>query len=289
MCEMYGDIQVLTTKVDEMYSGPYVLGCLQNVTSTSKLPDVIQEMITELCTAEAAITSLQTQVTNLTTNQTTVIGNFLNTAIQGCQSDSVKKTGSGATFQVTFGGFCPVGSIIMWKGNPAGLFTGGVGNAPGPMCGWNLANGQNGTEDMRGYFPVGVNDGTMGGGSQNAEVDNAVNPGQSYNIGSHGGEIKHQLSNAEVPATPLTGSATSSTPATVYVGDQIGFKTSTSGNNGISYPPGIYGGPTPPHNAVIIPVTAPTVSLTTGSVNGGGGKHENRPPYKAVYFIQRMF
>ena len=288
LCTLYTDVQVLTTKVGAMYDGPYDLACLQNLTSTSKLPDIVQEVIYELCTAEAAIVNLQTQITNLTTGLPTTIGNFMSNAIRSCQTGSVTKTGSGATFQVTFGGFAPVGSVLPWVGNPAGVFTAGVGNSPGPMCGWNLANGANGTVDMRGYFPVGVNDGTMGGGSQNPEVDNAVNPGQTYGLGSHAGAIQVQLSSAQIPSVGVSGTVVGGTGSLPFY--SVSRKHASTGDNTMSYQCDGGGTSTPCPSApnMSVPFTIPNSTLS-GTTGGGGGKHENRPPYMAMYFIQRMF
>lgn len=291
LCELYADVQDLKTKVTAMYDGPYNTGCLTGVSSTSKLPAIMQQLITEFCALVTTVANLQTQINNLTTGLPTTIGNFMNSAIQSCQTDTVKKTGSGSTFKVTFAGGCPIGTILMWTGNVSANFTGGMGNNPGPMCGWALCDGQthNGivTMDMRGYFPVGVNDGTMGGGPQNAEVDNAVNPGQAYSQGAHGGEIKHQLSAAEVPAVSFSGSTAASTGTVDYY--QVSRQHAQTGDNTMSYQtdgPGTstrHGSPPNGH----IPFTIPGQSFS-GTTGGGGGKHENRPPYMAVYFIQRV-
>ncbi len=287
MCELYADVLDLKIKVKAMYDGPYNTGCLSNVTSTSKLPAIMQELITEFCQLVTVVANLQTQINNLTTTLPTTIGNFMAGAIQGCQTDSVKKTGSGSTFKVTFGGFCPVGSVLMYAGPIAGNFTGGVGNNPGPMCGWALCDGQSGRLDMRGYFPVGVNDGSMGSGAQNAEVDNAANPGQNYSPGAHGGEIKHQLTGAEVPAVGFSGSTAASTGTIDYF--QVSRKHAQTGDNTMGYQgdgPGTSTAAGIPNGH--LPFTIPGQSIS-GSTGGGGGKHENRPPYMAVYFIQRIF
>lgn len=287
LCDLYADVEDLKVKVTAMYDGPYATGCLSTVTSASKLPAILQQLITEFCQLVTTVANLQTQINNLTTGLPTTIGNFMSNAIKGCQTDSIKKAGSGATFTVTFGGFCPIGTILMYGGPIAGLFTGGVGNNPGPMCGWALANGDNGTVDMRGYFPVGVNDGSMGTGAQNSEVDNAANPGQGYALAAHAGEIKHQLSAAEVPSVSFSGSTAASSGTVDYY--QVSRKHAQTGDNTMGYQTDGPGTSTPHGSAPNghIPFTIPGQSFS-GSTGGGGGKHENRPPYRALYFVQRI-
>lgn len=287
LCQLYADVEDLKVKVAAIYDGPYDTKCLTGVTSASKFPAIMQELIKEFCLLVTTVANLQTQVNNLTTGLPTTIGNFMNSAIKGCQTDSIKKAGSGSTFTVTFGGFCPIGTVLMYAGPIAGLFTGGVGNNPGPMCGWALCDGQSGRLDMRGYFPVGVNDGSMGTGSQNPEVDNAVNPGQGYAFGSHAGEIKHQLSAAEVPAVSFSGSTAAATGTVDYY--QVSRKHASTGDNTMSYQTDGPGTSTPHGSAPNghIPFTIPGQTVS-GSTGGGGGKHENRPPYMALYFIQRI-
>lgn len=292
LCILYTDITDLQTLVNSLLNGPYNTGCLTNLPANPTLKQIIQELILEFCILQAQVAALQVQVSTLTSGLPTTIGNFLANAIQSCQVGPVTKTGSGASFQVTFGGFTPVGGIIMYGGSIAGLFDStGLGLPNTPACGWALANGQvqNGiqTIDMRGYKPVGVNDGTMGSGSQNAEVNNSLHSGQNYGLNAHGGEINHILSNGEVPPTPLSGSVASGTGSVPFY--TVSRKHAQTGDNTMGYMCDGTGTSTPcPSNPnASISFNIPGGALT-GSVAGGGNGHENRDPYRSLYFIQRV-
>lgn len=276
LCILYTDFTTLNTSIGQLLSGPYNTGCL-TLPNNPTLNAIIQELITEFCVLVSQVNALQTQVNSLSTGLPGSVGTFLGTAIQSCQTDAVTKSGTGASTVVTFAGFAPIGTILMYGGSLTGKFdTTGRGISPGPMCGWALCNSNNGTVDMRGYFPVGVNDGSMGSAAQNNEVSNSVNPGQAYNLASHGGTINVTLSAAQIPSVSITGTSTTSCTTNPPL-----WKASfRPGNNtGVSY------------NYAQQPPVVQSITCTgtlTGSTTGGGGSHENRPPYRALYFIQRI-
>ena len=299
MCEMYADIQDIKATISDMYDGPYNTLCLTGVTSTSKLPEITQAIISDLCETISDLADLTTTVSTMSSTLTTTIGTFLSGAINSCQTDAVKKSGTGATFNVTFSGLCPIGTIMMYGGPISGVFdSNGLGISPGPACGWALCNGRTHagipTVDMRGYFPVGVNDGTMGSASQNSEVDNAINPGQGYSFNAHGGEIKHTLTSTEIPPTSVTIIDNHTHDIT---GVSMCKSTGNISNNAwvLDLATSVSG--TCPTDALSAPyniahtfsgkISTPTGSIT-GTVNGQGRAHENRPPFRAIYFIQRV-
>ncbi|TXH08740.1 MAG: hypothetical protein E6R03_17660 [Hyphomicrobiaceae bacterium] len=296
LCELYSDVEDLKVKVAAMYDGPYVTKCLSNVNSSSKLPAIMNELISEFCALVTTVAALQTQVNNLSTGLPTTIGNFLNTALTSCAGSSgLKKTGSGSTFKATFMGFTPIGGIIMYGGTLTGKFdSSGLGLATTDMCGWALANGANGTIDMRGYFPVGVNDGSMGSGSQNSEVDNAANPGQNYAQNAHGGAIKVALSAAMCAVAPHSHTVTDpghSHVIAVNLDSASGSKFSnfmkfdtTSYTNTLDGDPDVGN----IHAKIRKNTTGIQIGAVTGSGASTGAAHENRPPYRALYFIQRI-
>lgn len=295
MCALYADVQILNTKVDAIYDGPYDTACLKGVSAADKFPAIFQEVIYELCTAETDITNIKTQLTNLTTTLPTTIGNFLLTAIKGCQSGSIVKTGTGASASIVFSGFVPLGGIIMYAGAISGVFDStGLGVSPGPACGFALANGNNSTIDMRGYKPVGVNDGSMGGGGQNSEVNNATNPGQNYAINDHGGAIKVALSSAMCSVPPHTHTVTDPGHSHIlafggdtFSGSKFSNMVKFDGNNLFSTLDG-----TPDVGNIHIKIknnfTGITIGAASGSGTGSGTPHENRDPYRALYFVQRI-
>lgn len=125
----------------------------------------------------------------------------------------------------TTGASLPSGLIAIWKGSTSTIPTGLV-----------LCNGQNGTPDLRDKFVLGA--------------------GNSYSVGSTGGEKTHTLTVDEMPSyahsvrygesSVTAGSGSSSTSAVRY-----------SYNN------------------------------TSGST-GGGSAHNNMPPYYALCYIMKM-
>lgn len=284
LCVLYGDFINIQTIVNNLLNGPYTIGCLQNLSPNATLNQIIQELITEFCALQAAFNTLQTTVGGIVTNLSTNVGNFLSAAISSCQGSScVTKTGTGATIHIAFQGFTPIDGICMLAKYPTGRVDGtGLGLTNTDLCGWALCNGQNGTIDMRGYKPVGVNDGTMGSGSQNNEVNNTMFPGQNYAIGAHGGEIKHQLVTAEVPPSALVGTIPAfSGSATLWKG---GRRHATTGDNTLTFQGTGFGDAGFTFN---LPFSIPAQTIS-GTVGGGNGVHENRDPYRAVYFIQRI-
>ncbi len=131
-----------------------------------------------------------------------------------------------------------VGTVKMFGGTIAGNFDGtGLGIAG--WVGWALANGSNGTLDLRSRFVVGYDP---------TEPDYDT-------IGELGGEETHVLTTAEMPAHTHQYS--------------ISYLYSAKSGSGTSSP------------------TAENTAEQTGST-GGGAAHENRPPYFAIAFVQRI-
>ncbi|MDD4019775.1 MAG: hypothetical protein PHV28_17745 [Kiritimatiellae bacterium] len=126
----------------------------------------------------------------------------------------------------------PAGVIVMWSGAANAI--------PG---GWALCDGGSGRPDLRGRFIVGA--------------------GGSYAVGSTGGEEKHALTLAEMPAH----SHVTSFKTVGYTSSWNGDKEAMSGegkdkNNG-------------------------NITKNTTSA-GGGAAHENRPPYYALCYIIKL-
>jgi microcystin-dependent protein len=137
-------------------------------------------------------------------------------------------------------GAVPVGAILMWSGEPSRVPTG-----------WALCDGNNGTPDLRDRFIVGYN---------------ANNP--DYNqVKKTGGEAKHNLSIAEMPAHDH-GEAGEHKHVVAWgkgIGDNIGFAWARN-----------QGGTSDPMN--------PDGRHKHASV-GGSQPHENRPPYCVLAYI----
>jgi microcystin-dependent protein len=157
----------------------------------------------------------------------------------------------------------PAGGIIMWSGSVASI-----------PSGWFLCDGANGTPDLRNRFVVGA--------------------GSTYNPGDTGGADSVTLSASQIPGHTHSFSATTSTASLTGsagpIAETFGFngtttgvfsKTAQFGNNTPSSVDGSESGRLnidASHNH--------TLSGTTGST-GGGGSHENRPPYYALAYIMK--
>lgn len=158
--------------------------------------------------------------------------------------------------------------------------------------GWALCNGANGTPNMLDRFPVCA--------------------GSSYGNGSAGGEVTHTLSANEMPnhghsAWTDTQGAHAHSGSTSGVGD----------HQHVSGVPYDYNGPWGQNNTgqnlsqkmgtggtPLSPITSPAGnhahSFSTDTqgahahnvgigATGGGGAHENRPPFIGIYFIMKMY
>ena len=137
-------------------------------------------------------------------------------------------------------------------GTPYGTIAMWYGAVDAVPNGWHLCDGAGGTPDLRDRFIVGA--------------------GNSYAKGASGGEASHALIVAEIPGhthaepshthnIPLYGGA-NSTGTVVRVGQ---LET------------GVWG----------TAVTAGSGTGQSGS-SGGGGTHENRPPYYALAYIMKV-
>lgn len=172
----------------------------------------------------------------------------------------------------------PSGGILMWYGNIASI-----------PSGWFLCNGSNGTPDLRDRFVVGA--------------------GSTYAVNATGGSNTVTLTEAQLathshPVTASTGPAGGHThpastgavgththgwnsPAPLRSGPSANYDSGPSisvGGNGIVNPAN-------PHSHAVPSSGAGgdhthPISVSYGNT-GGGGAHENRPPYYALVFIMK--
>lgn len=173
-------------------------------------------------------------------------------------------------------GTTPIGGIIMWSG--------AIANIP---AGWKLCDGSTildgnspinntATPNLKGRFIVGYdsNSGTA------AYVQKVENYGS---VGNTGGETAHTLSLAESPSHSHGGVTSGSGAHTHTYQDDFRNTTSDGGGSGFSTRAwdGNDGGKR-------------TTDTGTGDHNhtiassGGGGSHENRPPYFVLAYIMRI-
>ena len=209
------------------------------------------------------------------TNNTFTSANLVN-------SIATTKTASDSTTAVATTAFVhavlPTGMIVMWNSTAASIPTG-----------WQLCNGSNGTPDLRGQFVVGA--------------------GGSYTPGDTGGASSVTLSaNAmpihthELTGSLTTGSAGSHTHTLTDPGHSHteSFFSASGGGYGLIAATNNYDASkqtsTSTTGITIASALDHTHSLTlsgnTQSAGGASGStqpHENRPPYYALCYIQKMY
>lgn len=138
---------------------------------------------------------------------------------------------------VTAGASLPSGLIAIWKGSTSTI-----------PNGWALCNGQNGTPDLRDKFVLGA--------------------GNSYGVGSTGGESTHRLTVSEMPSHTHD---TSGSSATVSLGLRDGGQNSVTANRSKNI-----------QDEIDV-----NLSLDLG-YSGGSSAHNNMPPYYALCYIMKM-
>ena len=134
-------------------------------------------------------------------------------------------------------------------------------NSTSAPSGWYLCNGSNGTPDLRDRFIVGA--------------------GSSYSQGNTGGASSVTLSESQIPSHDHDGSVSVSDPGHNHrlrggADDADSGSYIAAGDNG-SYLPS---------ERMEDSTTGISVSVSVHS-EGGGGSHENRPPYYALTFIMK--
>ena len=149
----------------------------------------------------------------------------------------------------------PAGVIVMWSGSVATI-----------PSGWNLCDGTNGTPDLTGRFVV------------HADADS----GGTYAPGDTGGADSVTLTEAQMPAHTHSGSTDSAGDHNHTAAIKDAWQNNTVDNNGGGT---MYIGRNNTNTYTTSTAGAHTHTVTVGST-GGGGSHENRPPYYARAFIQ---
>ena len=195
-------------------------------------------------------------------------------------------SGSAAAWTTVIG--VPSGIIAVWSGSE--------GSIP---SGWYLCNGSNGTPDLRNRFIVGAGSGS------------------SYSVGNTGGANSVTLSTSQIPAQSHTTSNHSHNASVSDPGHGHSMSISDPGHQhntsvtGAKLFPG-YGGAHVPYGGgggypgthfnmsnanTGVNMSASNantgLSVSLGNANpstnntGGGGSHENRPPYYALCYIMK--
>lgn len=209
----------------------------------------------------------------------------------GENADNVTRYIISANAESDFGGYVPIGGIIMWNGITI-------------PTNYRLCNGANGTPDLRNRFVVGTGTSyALGATGGNASITLSVANLPSHNHGgtvttSTNGDHNHtgtaESSGAHTHAITDSGHTHNATFASVGApgADNTGgsnfsiqnvTQATASATTGIS----IVSGGAHTHNLSVDTNGAHTHTITVGA-QGGGEAFDNRPPYYALAFIQRV-
>lgn len=172
------------------------------------------------------------------------------------------------SFRGRAGGLTPIGGLILWYGDAAAI-----------PAGWALCDGTNGTPDLRGRIPVGVDPGqaefdTLGktGGAKTVTLSTGQIPGHNHTQDSHGHGV------------------TDPAHRHGFDGD-TGFRYVVTTPAGTDHANTAAGGTQTPisFGAMDTATTGVTVNgaTATNQAAGGGGSHTNLQPYLALHFIMR--
>ena len=267
ICEL--DTRLTAVEADiAALEGPYSVGCLTGVTSSSGTHAILQAAINKICGLEVELDAL---ALNVNTNYVKLAD--LNSLI----SAYLASVGTNTKY---YNKMIPYVAVEFYD-NLAGKFD-GTGAGIGDWEKIYLCNGLNGTPDKRGRVPVGVTTG-MGGGAMNPAVDPAVSGNPNYVLLGTQGANAITLTTNQIPSHSHSASASVTDPGHTHtlayapgfsdpdepgaVADymnQAGTKSSSATTNSAS--------------------TGVSVSVSIGSA-GGGLSHPNIQPGLGCYYI----
>jgi microcystin-dependent protein len=203
-CTLYSLIQQIQSDVNSPYA--FDLKCLTTPANPSR-DDIMQSLINNGCANTADIAQIKADLANTSTDPDSelntilgavadLVGNMLGTQLSSCQG-GVVKLGTGATTTVQFNAQVPIRGMVFGDFNLSSFDNTGLGLASAGMCGWALANSNNGTLDMRGFTASGAT------AIQGPTLNAAVNPGSDIDlqtsVGAVKGKAKYTLSSSQLP------------------------------------------------------------------------------------------
>lgn len=183
ICDLQGQVTTVTANVDELNSD-YVVDCLGGVVASDNTHDIVQAIITKLCTV---VTDVEVLATDLATNYVAL--SDLNDLIQA-YLDGISAGAAMKDKMIPYTAVEYYGPLTYFD-----LTGAGTGD-------WDrifLCNGNNGTPDKRGRVAVGTTTG-MGGGAFDPEVDPAISPNPTYELYDTNGANVVTLSEAQMPS-----------------------------------------------------------------------------------------
>lgn len=266
ICELEVRVGNLEDDFDAL-EGPYNIGCLTGVTSTSGTHAILQAAITKLCSVETALNALSI---NLNSNYVKLAD--LNTLIQN-YLNSISATTQQSSKMIPYTVVEYYGPLTNFDGSGKGLASAGFDKI-------YICNGLNGTPDKRGRVGVGAIQGVPGGGVLDPEVLPSVTS-PNYTLLQKAGTNAVTLTTAQIPAHTHTATSIVVEPNSGqgHRHDYIGVDTvETAGGTTSTRRCGDF------TKQTSYATTGITVNTSIGNT-GGGTSHNNIQPVLACYYI----
>jgi len=183
-CSLYSMIQVINAQISSNQNGAVIdTACLTGLTTTPTTSEIIQAIITLLCSINTTVASFPTTYVRLA-DLTSLVTPIVNSIVGGNNFNSR---------MVPF-------TAIPYFGPLSNFDSSGIGLASLGFLKVYLCNGQNGTPDLRGRVPVGAIR-NVPGGSLDPAVDPTIDPNNpNWGLNDKAGENFHTLTVAEMPA-----------------------------------------------------------------------------------------
>lgn len=274
VCELDARLVVVENKFIAL-DGPYTIGCLTGVTSTSGTHAILQAVITKLC---AHIVDFNAFVLDVQTNY--VKKSQLCALVAACTPPA----------PVTqFKDRMVPYAVVEYYGSLTNFDLTGAGISANGFDKIYLCNGNNGTPDKRGRLPVGAIQGVPGG-ALNPVVDPTVAGNPNYSLNTTQGANTVILTSSQIPAHTHTATATSIVTDPGHKHNLVADTWAGTGDRGNSVSPS---GPDcfdwqskARINVVDTGTTGITVATSVvNAPNVGGQSHNNIPPVLACYYI----
>lgn len=277
ICDLQEQVTAIKADITALNAN-YTIGCLTGVTASSDTHQIVQAIITKLCSLDTGLTAL---ILNVNTNYVkiadinTYIANYLAT---------LAPANKAYTKMVAYVAMPYFGQLSNYPatGDALSLTGAGVGY-------WEkiyLCNGLNFTPDLRGRSTVGTTDGTMGGPTMDTNVNpsNPFNP--SYSLGTKQGTNSITLTTAQIPAhnhAPTISDPGHKHPIDQFYSRPINYGSENStpvlqkefGANSTLVTPTV-------DNTVTTATTGITLSIAN---TGEGNPHSNNQPMMGAYYI----
>lgn len=282
VCEL--DVRVTALEEDfAALEGPYTVGCLTGVTSTSGTHNILQTVITTLCDH---IADFDAFVIDVETNY--VKKSELCALVAACTPTPGVTQYKDRMVPYT---------VVEYYGSLANFDSSGAGLSANGFDKIYLCNGANGTPDKRGRIPVGAIQAVPGGGPLNPAVDPGIAGNPNYALNGTAGTNTVTLTTAQIPAHTHVANTTLVDPGHNHLlvgavaSGEFGPDVTSSTfidyrhdlDDNLSYR--MTGSNTAPTLGKSETKTTGIFVGVTNQSEGGGQSHSNIPPVLACYYI----